>query len=202
MSAREDILARVRRLQPPAVESPALPVFDSPEPSFTAFAAAVERMGGKVAAPLGAGQDAGAALRALFPQAGVVCSATPEIAGTRDLAALQRPADLEDVDIGVVRAAFGIAETGSVLLTESELQVEALAFLPQHLLVLLDPARIVATLHDAYRDGAFARARYTLLLTGPSATADIEGVLIHGAQGVRSLTVLPLAAPATVSAAG
>jgi L-lactate utilization protein LutC len=29
--------------------------------------------------------------------------------------------------------------------------------------------------------------------TGPSATADIEGVLIHGAQGVRSLSVLPLA---------
>jgi L-lactate dehydrogenase complex protein LldG len=28
-----------------------------------------------------------------------------------------------------------------------------------------------------------------VLVTGPSATADIEGVLIHGAQGVRSLTV-------------
>jgi L-lactate dehydrogenase complex protein LldG len=27
-------------------------------------------------------------------------------------------------------------------------------------------------------------------MTGPSATADIEGVLIHGAQGVRSLTVV------------
>ena len=29
-----------------------------------------------------------------------------------------------------------------------------------------------------------------MLVTGPSATADIEGVLIHGAEGVRSLTVL------------
>jgi L-lactate dehydrogenase complex protein LldG len=27
-------------------------------------------------------------------------------------------------------------------------------------------------------------------MTGPSATADIEGVLIHGAQGIRSLTVV------------
>jgi len=195
MSAREDILSRVRRLQPAAVEMPALPVFDAPAPTFAAFAAALERMGGKVAPPLAAGTDAEAALRTLFPQAGVVCSASPEIAGTRALAAIRRPAELEDVDVGVVRAAFGVAETGSVLLTEAELQVEALAFLPQHLLVLLDPARIVATLHDAYRDAAFASARYTLLLTGPSATADIEGVLIHGAQGVRSLTVLPLAAP-------
>jgi len=28
-------------------------------------------------------------------------------------------------------------------------------------------------------------------MTGPSATADIEGVLIRGAQGIRSLTVIP-----------
>jgi L-lactate dehydrogenase complex protein LldG len=195
MSAREDILARIRRAQPAAVESPALPVFEAPEPMFEAFAAALERMGGKVAPRPAAGSDAQAALRALFPQAGVVCSATPEITGTRALAAAHRPADLDDVDVGVVRAAFGVAETGSVLLTEAELQVEAIAFLPQHLLVLLDPARIVATLHDAYRDPAFARARYAVLLTGPSATADIEGVLVHGAQGVRSLTVLPLGHP-------
>ena len=32
-------------------------------------------------------------------------------------------------------------------------------------------------------------------MTGPSATADIEGVLIRGAQGIRSLTVIPLPAP-------
>jgi len=34
---------------------------------------------------------------------------------------------------------------------------------------------------------------YASFHTGPSATADIESVLIHGAQGVRSLSVLPLA---------
>ena len=33
-------------------------------------------------------------------------------------------------------------------------------------------------------------SHYAVLQTGPSATADIEGVLIHGAQGVRSLSVL------------
>jgi L-lactate dehydrogenase complex protein LldG len=32
--------------------------------------------------------------------------------------------------------------------------------------------------------------RVGLFIPGPSATADIEGVLIHGAQGVRSLTVI------------
>jgi L-lactate dehydrogenase complex protein LldG len=118
----------------------------------------------------------------------------PEVRGTRAPDASQPPASLADVDVGVVRAVLGVAETGSVLLTESELVVEAIGFLPQHLVVLLDPARIVPTLHQAYRDPAFGRARYAVFLTGPSATADIEGVLIHGAQGVRSLTLLPLAA--------
>ena len=35
-----------------------------------------------------------------------------------------------------------------------------------------------------------------VLLTGPSATADIEGVLIQGAQGVRSLTIMLVPRPA------
>ena len=55
--------------------------------------------------------------------------------------------------------------------------------------VLLDPAEIVPTMHDAYRRREEFDAAYGVFMTGPSATADIEGVLIHGAQGVRSLTV-------------
>jgi len=38
---------------------------------------------------------------------------------------------------------------------------------------------------DDFRD-----AHYAALVSGPSATADIESVLIRGAQGVRSLTVV------------
>jgi L-lactate dehydrogenase complex protein LldG len=67
------------------------------------------------------------------------------------------------------------------------------AALAQHLIVLLDPADIVLNLHHAYRRPEFRERHYAAFHTGPSATADIEGVLIHGAQGVRSLTVLPVA---------
>jgi L-lactate dehydrogenase complex protein LldG len=198
MNTREEILARMRRSQPAPIALPELPGFarggDSFTGDFEAFAAALQRMGGKIT-PAPAGGDADAAVKALFPDARVICSATPEVRGTRPLDPSQPPAMLDDVDVGVVRAAFGVAETGSVLLTETELQVEALGFLAQHLVVLLDPARIVATLHDAYRSPAFAQARYAILMTGPSATADIEGVLIHGAQGIRSLTLMPSTAP-------
>jgi L-lactate dehydrogenase complex protein LldG len=70
------------------------------------------------------------------------------------------------------------------------------AYLAQHLVALLDPGDIVGNLHHAYRDPRFKTARYAVLVTGPSATADIEGVLIQGAQGVRSLTVLLVPRPA------
>jgi L-lactate dehydrogenase complex protein LldG len=86
-----------------------------------------------------------------------------------------------------------VAETGSVLLSEAELYINAVAYLAQHLIVLLDPADIVVNLHHAYRRPEFRDRHYAAFHTGPSATADIEGVLIHGAQGVRSLSVLPVA---------
>jgi L-lactate dehydrogenase complex protein LldG len=190
MTSRDDILAQVRKSQPPALGLPAMPVFATASGSkLEAFKAALVRMGGKLAdAP--ADGDLDALVRKLFPDARIVCSATPEVSGNRTLGIVKVPAELDDVDVGIVRTAFGVAETGSVWLTEAELGVNALAFLSQHLVVLLDPEQIVGNMHDAYRDRARFDARYGVFMTGPSATADIEGVLIHGAQGIRSLTVV------------
>ena len=120
----------------------------------------------------------------------VIASATPEVRGTRVVVRGSAPGGLDDVDVGVVRAACGVVETGSVLLTDQELVVNALAFLSQHLVVLLDPAALLSDLHALYRCGVFLSVPYAVLLSGPSATADIEGVLVRGAQGVRSLTVI------------
>jgi len=117
----------------------------------------------------------------------------PEFTGNRDLAAVKATQELADVDIAIVRASFAVAETGSVLLSDQDLRVNALAYLAQHLIVLLDPAEIVVNLHHAYHRPEFRERHYASFHTGPSATADIEGVLIHGAQGVRSLSVLPVA---------
>jgi len=194
MSSRDEILARVRRNQPAPVPLPAIPMFDEGmSTSVETFKANLERMGGKfVAAPADA--DLGAWVQRMFPAAKVICSATPEVAGNRPIGKIRAPQELQDVDVGVVRAAFGVAETGSVWLSETQLRINALGFLSQHLVVLLDPAAIVPNLHHAYRHRGFLDAAYAVLMTGPSATADIEGVLIHGAQGIRSLTVIPVVA--------
>jgi L-lactate dehydrogenase complex protein LldG len=191
VSSRDMILAAVRANAPtPAPVLPDIPPFERPAASHLEdFREALARMGGKFT-EAEKEESLDGLIRSLFPQAQVICSATPEVKGTRALTGTLDPVDLADVDVGVVRAAFGVAETGSIWLSETELRVNSLAFLAQHLVALLDPAAIVGNLHHAYRDSRFKTARYAVLVTGPSATADIEGVLIHGAQGVRSLTVV------------
>ena len=104
-----------------------------------------------------------------------------------DFADWSEPAD---VDITIVRTPLGVAETGSVLVTERELHVNTIAVLAQHLLVLLDPQDLVENIHDAYRHPSFQDAAYAALLSGPSGSADIGGKTVHPAQGVTTLTVI------------
>ncbi len=194
MSSRDHILARVRRNEPAWRALPEIPSFDRPlADPWDAFAKALARMGGSVAVPP-EGVALDAFVLARFPDARVIWTATAEVAGTRSTSSVRDPAELEDVDVGVVRAVFGVAETGSVWLSEREFGVNVLGFLSQHLVVLLDPSAIVPDLHHAYRHPGFFEARYAVFMTGPSATADIEGVLVRGAQGIRTLTVIPAVA--------
>jgi len=195
MSSRDNILASIRANRP-QVDGPLpeVPLFDDNPPTslLSAFKENLERMGGMLLDP----PDSGDMLAPVYIKiAGVkvVCSTVPEFAGNRDISTIGAPRDLADVDLAIVRASFAVAETGSVLLSDEDLRVNAVAYLAQHLIVLLDPVDIVVNLHHAYRRPEFRSGHYAVFHTGPSATADIEGVLIHGAQGVRSLSVLPVA---------
>ncbi|MDV2986968.1 UNVERIFIED_CONTAM: LUD domain-containing protein [Methylobacteriaceae bacterium AG10] len=194
MSARDAILERLRTNRPAGeFPLPEVPTFAAlvGEDLVAEFSERLGKMGGRVERP-GPASDPFATVRPRFDGARVIASAVPEFIGNRDLNAVRKPGDLADVDVAVVRARFGVAETGSVLFTQDDLIVNSVAYLAQHLIVLLDPADIVVNIQAAYKRPDFARAAYAVFHTGPSATADIEGVLIHGAQGVRSLTVLLL----------
>ena len=194
MSSRDEILTRVRQNQPASRPLPSVPMFDVGLPtSIDTFKTNLNRMGGKVVAPPADG-DLDALIWKLFPDARVVCSATPEVKGNLPIDTIRSPQELNDVDVGVVRALFGVAETGSLWLSEAQYKVNALGFLSQHLVVLLDPGAIVANMHRAYQHQGFVEAKYAVFMTGPSATADIEGILIHGAQGIRTMTVIPMSA--------
>ena len=218
MSPRDAILSAVRRNLPrPAVPLPEVPgtnrkgiktclgykehfnrlpeVPDFPdegEPILPYFRKQVEAMGGRSFEVADAATSR-AKVAELFPDAKVICSAVPEVLGTRRVEDVCDPHELNDVDVGVVRSPLAVADAGAVWLTQRELVVNSLGVLSQHLIVLLDPVAIVDTLYDAYGKLDLTACPYGVFLAGPSATGDIEGVIIHGAQGARSLTVLLLA---------
>jgi L-lactate dehydrogenase complex protein LldG len=131
MSSRDEILASIRG-HIPRVERPLpfVPLFDgAPPPSLlTAFKASLERMGG-MWSDLPASGDVLPAVRTKIAEAGIICSTVPEVVGNLDISEVYAPRDLANVDLAVVRASFAVAETGSVLLSEENLHVNAVAYL-------------------------------------------------------------------------
>ena len=196
--SRESILAAIRQNLPPQrVSRPRIPAFPGPgRPLRRTFKEHLRltfeehlTKAGAAAHPVGSPAAAAAKLVALHPSAQVVCSAVPEIAGTRRAEDVHDPHALADVDVGVMRAQFGVAESGAVWVTQEDLIVTALGFLSQQLVVLLDPNEIVSDMHEAYRRVRLQETAYGCFMAGPSATADIEDTVVHGAQGARSLDV-------------
>jgi L-lactate dehydrogenase complex protein LldG len=149
-NSREQILSAIRANIPrEPVEHPQIPVFRRVDANLKAtFEKHLQEAGG-AAHDIENRTVAQAKLASLHPTAQVVCSAVPEIPGTRRAETIRDPHELADVDVGVVRAQFGVAESGAVWLTQEDLIVNSLGFLSQHLVVLLDPEQIVADMHDA-----------------------------------------------------
>ena len=96
---------------------------------------------------------------------------------------------LEPVVKAYISGTLGVAENGAVWLEESKMINRLLPFICQHLVIVLDANKIVANMHDAYRQINIDKEGYGVFLAGPSKTADIEQSLVIGAHGARSLKV-------------
>jgi L-lactate dehydrogenase complex protein LldG len=188
--SRNTILDAVRANQPAAPPMPTVPHFHTNQPAdlVTTFCESVARMAGVVVTD--DVPDLDSFLRAKFPDAKVICSAIPEYAGTMKPANLNHWSEASTIDVCVLRSPMGVAETGSILLSDVELQVNTIALLAHDLVVLLDPKQIVANIHDAYEHPHFKLRPYSLLMTGPSGSGDIGGIVVHPAQGAKTLTIL------------
>ena len=85
---------------------------------------------------------------------------------------------------------FGVAENGAIWVTEKQMGHRVLPFIAEHLVILLDRQSIVVDMHGAYDRINLSQVSYGTFISGPSKTADIEQVLVMGAQGARSHTVI------------
>ena len=190
MNARDTILANVRKNRPAARELPAIPNFHAKQPVDLRklFIASLKELYGEVVPE--PPPDFGKFLTERFPNAKTICSAVPEHAGNKKPEDFTRWSDASCVDVTIVRSPLGVAETGSVLLSEEEFHVNTIGFLAHDIVILLDPAEIVENIHDAYGHPHFQNRAYSLLMSGPSGSADIGGVTVHPAQGVMTLTVI------------
>jgi L-lactate dehydrogenase complex protein LldG len=193
--SRNTILDSVLANQPPAQSMPTVPHFHTNKPAdlVAAFCESIARMAGVIVTEHV--PDLDSFLRAKFPDAKVICSAIPEFSGTIKPSSLDHWSEASTIDVCIVRSPMGVAETGSVLLSDIELQVNTIAYLAHDLVVLLDPKQIVPNIHDAYEHPHFKLRHYSVLMTGPSGSGDIGAIVVHPAQGVKSLTVVLSPAP-------
>lgn len=88
-------------------------------------------------------------------------------------------------------AAWGIAESGSLVVHSRPENPVLLAFLPLHHIIVLHEDTLLPHLEDyaAAMQGR-PQPRNAILITGPSGTTDIEGSYVRGAHGPGFLHVL------------
>jgi L-lactate dehydrogenase complex protein LldG len=119
----------------------------------------------------------------------------PQLTGIKQLDENLDAHFLENIEVAIVSALFGVAENGSVWLTGKEIKIRALPFICQHLAAVLNKKDIVSNMHQAYNLIGDAAYDFGVFIAGPSKTADIEQSLVLGAHGPKTMTVFILNAP-------
>ncbi len=90
-------------------------------------------------------------------------------------------ARVDEYQFGITRATAAIAETGSLILTESGTSSRIGALAPWLHVAVLETSTILPDMPAAI--ASFGSERSCLFVTGPSKTADVEGILIQGVHG-------------------
>ena len=178
MDDREAILSDLppagRRARPP-VPAPPLPT-QTAEALWLLFRERLESLGGR----LGSLTD----LEALLLRPHTI----DQEAATR-LGRGSEGASTWDAEIGFTSADLAVAETASIVIAAGPGRSRMTSLSPPIHVVVIPRDRIVATPEEAF---ARLSDRTTVFITGPSRTADIEGVLVRGVHGPREIIVIPI----------
>ncbi|MGE5259207.1 MAG: LutC/YkgG family protein [Hyphomicrobiales bacterium] len=208
--AREEILGKLQAaygrgpgaspgsVPPTARVAPRQPA--APEAELTQLLTEIGRLNGvtrRVANP----EAFDAALAELVRTEGVkraTCWTTPDLE-TWEVAATLRRLGVEIIpgnadkrlvascELGVTGVDAALPETGTLVLTSSPERPRVVSLLPRVHLALLRPAVLRPDLHQVFAETR--AAGYTVLVSGPSRTADIELTLTLGVHGPKSLYV-------------
>lgn len=190
---REAILNRVRTALQPLSERAALPDWDKElvhvrtiQPAADLWALFAERLKLVNGTPLTAVTDLVALLAkhnwkrgycdpALWPQFKDAFPADFKVETTYDRARV------DDYDFGITAATGAIAETGTLVLTDAGTSSRLAALAPWVHVAVLRREQIHADIPAAL--AALPSDPNVIWVTGPSKTADVEGILIEGVHG-------------------
>lgn len=208
MSARENILARIRGAQGKPGGEPTdadleriravianpvtgpQPAFAHPPDLLVQFLKECDRVGTSHAQVASEAEIPGEVARYLAA-AGLEprVVAWPAFAGldwaSAGVAFEARPARRDD-RTGLTGCTCAVAETGTTLLLSSPEQAKVTALLPETHVCVVRKSRLLGTLEEAFalvRRESGALPRSAFFVSGPSRTADIEQTMVIGAHG-------------------
>jgi L-lactate dehydrogenase complex protein LldG len=98
-------------------------------------------------------------------------------------------ASVWDAEVGYARALAAVVETGSLLFASGPAGARLTTLAPPISIVALRRSTIVRSLSEALDIASEIPTANLVLVTGPSRTADIEGILVRGVHGPGELYV-------------
>ena len=188
-NSREKILSLIRENQPTSIPRPELnfekQTFDSPVERFCELIEAVGGMTKIVKA------DENLLEFSKISENDKVISALKVIPDQNiDRGEINKAHDMKDIDFCCFNVDLAVAENGAFLTHCEDFDFRSVYFLAQHLIVTVRAEDIKNNMHEAYKAfGEMDRGEFTVFVSGPSKTADIEQCLVIGAHGARSLQV-------------
>lgn len=192
MGSRENILGRIKANKPETIALPKInvDVFNEDLNIIKEFIKKVEVVGGNVV-EVSNNEDVMLHIKKTLPDTKVnfSCLENTESFNTVDLEVLNKPHELEDLDVLVLNSNLGVAENGAVWLSDHEIPVRVLPFITKHLVIVISKDNLVSYMHEAYAKLSTLDYDFGVFLSGPSKTADIEQSLVIGAHGALSLTL-------------
>lgn len=190
MSTKKDIIDRCKasireRLERPTLEDLNPMTYDNPLEKFISQA---QVMGCKVERA-NSTDEVDAIIKKVYPDAKIVASSLPYVkSASLNPDTVPDAQALNGVDVGVIRAEFGVAENGSVWVMQ-KVKERDVCFISENLVAVM-PEHAVSNMHEAYGEVSFNDYGYGVFIAGPSKTADIAQVLVLGAQAARSMTLI------------
>jgi L-lactate dehydrogenase complex protein LldG len=192
MNSKLKILANIKTHKPVHVDIPEIEIdhFTDAFDMQSKFKEMVEIVGGTVYSA-DSNSDVCEQLKDIYPHARTNISflADSRLFNSIELSEIQKPHDLENLDILLLEGDFGVAENGAIWISDTEISIRVLPFIAKHLVLVVDKSKIVPYLHQAYDQLKEKSFGFGLFISGPSKTADIEQSLVIGAQGALSLNV-------------